>query len=112
MGSEPQQPSGEQDGSLKIPTIPEGVEAKVEPAEDVDPALADWLNVDARQAVTEDSETEPESDVDSLNDDVGQDTDEWIELGPSGSETLDSFQVLVSPLTSTSEASGSHVFIE
>lgn len=78
----------------------------------MDPALADWLSVDARQADAEDSATEPESDVDSLNDDVGKDTDEWIELELSGSETFDSFQVLVSPLTSTSEGSGSHVFIE
>lgn len=115
MGNEPQQPSGEQDANLKIPTTPEGIqEAEVEPGEDVDSALADWLRVDARQAVAEDSDsaTEQESDVDSLNDDVGKDTDEWVELEPSGSKTLDSFQVLVSPLTSTSEASGSHVFIE
>lgn len=109
MGNELQQPPREQDASLKVPTTPEGIEARVEPTEDVDPALADWLRVDIGPAVTEDSATELESDVDSLNEDVGNDTDEWIDAGQS--ETLDSFQVLVSTLTSTSEASGSHVLL-
>ena len=65
--------------------------------EDVDPALADWLKVDARQAAADESETESESDVDSLNDDVGKDIDEWIDVQPSGSESLESFRGLVSP---------------
>jgi len=50
MGDE-EEPSREQDANMEIPTTPEGIEAKVEPAEDVDPALADWLRVDARQTV-------------------------------------------------------------
>lgn len=106
-----QEPSREQGASPNIPTTPEGIEPKVEPAEDVDPALADWLSVDARHTVTEDSATEPESDADSSGDDIDKDTDEWIAVEPSGSETLESFDVLVSPLISTYVASGTHVFI-
>lgn len=97
MGGESQPPSRERDASFNIPTAPKDTGANPEPTESVDPALADWLNVDARDAATEESETEPESDVDSINDDVGKDIDEWIEA-PSGSETLESFQVLVSLL--------------
>lgn len=111
MDDKPQEPSGEQDASPKIPTTPEGIDPKVEPAEDVDPALAEWLNVDARHTVTEDSATESESDADSLNDDIDKDADEWIAMEASGSETLESFNVLVSPLISTWVASGTHVFI-
>lgn len=96
MKVEEQQPSLEQDGSLRIPTTAKGIEAKVQPAEDVDPALVDWLRVDAGHIPTDDSETEPESDVDSLNDDVGKDVDEWTEVHASGSETLETFQTLVS----------------
>ena len=106
-----EEPSREQDINLKIPTAPDDIEVKVEPAEDVDPALADWLRVDARQTVTEDSETEPESDADSVNDDVDKDTDEWIAMEPSGSETLDSFQVLVRLFMSAYAASNIHVVI-
>jgi DNA ligase-4 len=110
MGDE-EEPSREQDANMEIPTTPEGIEAKVEPAEDVDPALADWLRVDARQTVTEDSETEPESDADSVNDDIDKETDEWIAVEPSGSETLDSFQVLVRLFMSAYAASDTHVVI-
>ena len=106
-----EEPSREQDINTKIPTTLEGTEAKVEPAEDVDPALADWFRVDARQTVTEDSETEPESDADSVNDDIDKDTDEWIAVEPSGSETLDSFQVLVRLFMSAYAASNIHVVI-
>ncbi|KAF8551211.1 ATP-dependent DNA ligase [Imleria badia] len=92
MDDEVQARSRAQDASLNIPAAPEGIEPKVEPAEDVDPALADWLSVDPRQTVTDDdSATEPESDADSVNDDIDKDTDEWIAVEPSGSETLDSF---------------------
>lgn len=96
MADEEKQPPRAQDVSLKVPMTPEGIEAELEPAEDVDPALADWLSVDARHATTEESETEPESDVDSVNDDIGKDTDEWTEVRASGSETLESFQTLAS----------------
>lgn len=100
MGDEAQESSREHNASLKNSTTQKGIEPKVEPAEDVDPALADWLSVDPRQTTTDDdSATEPESDADSVNDDVNQDTDEWITVEPSGSETLDSFHVLVSSLT-------------
>ena len=110
MDDEVQEPSREQDADLKIPTTPDDIEAKVEPAEDVDPALADWLRVEPRGTVTEDSETEPESDADSVNDDVDKDADEWIAVS-GGSETLDSFQVLVSLLMSIyAAASDTHVF--
>ncbi|KAN0088925.1 ATP dependent DNA ligase domain containing protein [Tylopilus felleus] len=89
---ERKQTSREQVASLKISATPECVEAKVEePAED--PALADWLTVDTKQTVTDDSATEPESDADSVNDDVDKDIDEWIAVEPSGSDTLDSFHV-------------------
>ncbi|KAI9457174.1 ATP dependent DNA ligase domain-containing protein [Boletus coccyginus] len=94
MDDKPQEPSGEQDASPQIPTTPEGIDPKVEPAEDVDPALAEWLNVDSRHTVTEDSATESESDADSLNDDIDKDADEWIAMEASGSETLESFDVL------------------
>ena len=110
MDDEVQGPSREQDADLKTPTIPEDIEAKVEPVEDVDPALADWLRVEPRDTVTEDSETEPESDADSVNDDVDKDTDEWIAVS-GGSETLDSLQVLVSLLMSIyAAASDTYVF--
>ncbi|KAF8433261.1 ATP dependent DNA ligase domain-containing protein [Boletus edulis BED1] len=94
MGDEARQPPREQfeDASFKKPATPEGIEAKMEPVED--PALADWLRVDAGKAATDDSATEPESDADSVNDDVENDLDEWVAVEPSGSETLDSFQVM------------------
>ena len=57
------------------------------------------------------SETEPESDVDSVNDDVNKDTDEWIAMEPSGSKTLDSFEILVRLFMSTYAASNIHVVI-
>ncbi|KAH0836355.1 DNA ligase 4 [Lanmaoa asiatica] len=52
MDDEPQQRSREQDADLKTPT---SIEAKVEPAEEMDPTLVDWLSVDARNTATEDS---------------------------------------------------------
>lgn len=108
---ERKQTSREQVASLKISATPECVEAKVEePAED--PALADWLTVDTKQTVTDDSATEPESDADSVNDDVDKDIDEWIAVEPSGSDTLDSFHVSVSAHMVTNVASATHVFTE
>ena len=104
MDKEPQQSSRGKDTSLKTSPTPERVEVKAEPAGGVDPALADWLKVDAKQMVIDDSATEPESDAgdaDSVNDDVDKDTDEWVALESTGSETLDSFQVLVRSFVST-----------
>ena len=49
-----EEPSREQDANLKVPATPDDIETKAEPAEDVDPALVDWLRVDAQQTVTED----------------------------------------------------------
>jgi DNA ligase-4 len=85
----------EEDARLKVPTTPEGIEPKVEEAEDVDPELADWFNVDAKPAAAEDSETEAESDADSNNDDVKEEDldDEWFQVPEvprdSGSRPID-----------------------
>lgn len=74
----------EEDASLKIPTTPEGFEPKLEAAEDIDPGLADWFQVDVMPVVPEDSETEAESDADSNNDakeeDNDDDDDEWFQV--------------------------------
>ena len=66
--------------------------------------------MDARQTVTVDSETEPESDADSVNDDVDQDTDEWIAMEPSGSEFL-THSKLVRLFMSVYATSNIHVVI-
>ncbi|KAG1735545.1 ATP dependent DNA ligase domain-containing protein [Suillus lakei] len=71
----------EEDANLKIPTTPEG-KPKLKEAEDIDPELTDWFQVDAKPAVPEDSETEAESDADSNNDDVKEEDvdDEWLQV--------------------------------
>ncbi|KAJ8590777.1 DNA ligase 4 [Rhizopogon salebrosus TDB-379] len=85
----------EEDARLKMPTTPEGIEPRDEEAEDVDPELADWFNVDAQPAAAEDSETEAESDADSNNDDVKEEDldDEWFQVPEvprdSGSRPID-----------------------
>ncbi|KAI6016210.1 hypothetical protein EDC04DRAFT_553536 [Pisolithus marmoratus] len=73
----------EQDASLKVSATSEGSQAKLKPAEDVDPTLADWLSVDAKPAAEESSDTEPETDADSVNDDIQGEGYEWhaIEAG-------------------------------
>lgn len=55
--------------------------------------------MDNKETVIDDSATESESDVDSVNDNTEQATDEWIVVETSGSDTLELFQVIVSPLT-------------
>lgn len=71
----------EEDASLNISITPEGFKPKLEETEDIDPELADWFQVDAKPAVSEDSETEDESDADSNNDDVKEeDDDEWFQV--------------------------------
>jgi hypothetical protein len=95
------QPSREPGAGAEMPTITADIQDKAEP--DVDPVLADWLRVDTsarpETAADDDSETEPESDTDS----VGEDNDEWVNVEGSGSETLDSFHVLVSSSSSLSQ---------
>ncbi|KIJ65132.1 hypothetical protein HYDPIDRAFT_89015 [Hydnomerulius pinastri MD-312] len=76
----------------KVHTTPEDFEPKEEPAQDIDPALADWFNVDAKHPVPDDSETESETDADSINDDVKDEEvedDEWFQVESSRSATLD-----------------------
>lgn len=71
----------EEDASLNISITTEGFKPKLEETEDTDPELADWFQVDTKPAVSEDSETEDESDADSNNDDVkGEDDDEWFQV--------------------------------
>ncbi|KAF9219810.1 ATP-dependent DNA ligase [Gyrodon lividus] len=89
MDDETQEQPPEQDASLKVPQISEGIEPK---KEDIDPALADWFNVDAKNVVPDETETETESDADSLNDDVREETDDWLDVGLSGSEALEAPQ--------------------
>lgn len=98
------QPSREPGVGTEMPTIAADIEDKAEP--DVDPVLADWLRVDTSarpETAADDSETEPESDADSVNDNVGEDNDEWVNVEGSGSETLDSFHVLVNSSSSLSQ---------
>lgn len=77
----------EQDAAEKIITTPES-SAKA-PVEDVDPALAEWLTVDAKPTVRDESETESETDADSVDDDVKAESDEWFPVELSGTDVLD-----------------------
>ncbi|KAH7885847.1 ATP dependent DNA ligase domain-containing protein [Phlebopus sp. FC_14] len=89
------QATREEDASLKIPTTPEGIEPKIEPAQDADAALADWFSLDTKKASADESETETESDVDSVNDDVKDEEgagDEWFQVEPRGGAALDEIQ--------------------
>ncbi|KAF9244662.1 ATP dependent DNA ligase domain-containing protein [Melanogaster broomeanus] len=84
-----ERPQEQDTTSPRALTTPAGFEPKAEPAEDIDPTLQDWFNVDAKQAVPDESDTEPESDADSVNNDVREEGDDWLDVGLSGSETLE-----------------------
>jgi len=77
----------EQDASVKIPTMSESSVKAL--AEDVDPALAEWLTVDAKPAAQDGSETESETDADSVNSDVKAESEEWFPVELSGTDNLD-----------------------
>ncbi|KAH7924280.1 ATP-dependent DNA ligase [Leucogyrophana mollusca] len=82
--------TGEQDARLNVPAISEGEEAKEE-FEEADVTLADWFKVDTRPAPNEGSDTETETDADSVNDDVKLEDDEndWFKIEPSDSSVLE-----------------------
>ncbi|KAL4066025.1 ATP dependent DNA ligase domain-containing protein [Scleroderma citrinum] len=77
----------EQDAASKTSTTPES--SVKEPASDIDPSLADWLTVDTKLAEQDGSETESETDADSVNDDIKNESDEWFPIEPSGTDDLD-----------------------
>jgi len=91
FGEDQEMIDGTVNADLKIPTTPESIEPKIEEAEGVDSELAEWFNVDAKPAAAEDSETEAESDADSNNDDVKEETidDDWFQVPGTGTEPHD-----------------------
>ncbi|KAH7914811.1 ATP dependent DNA ligase domain-containing protein [Hygrophoropsis aurantiaca] len=73
-------------------TTAHGSETPKEEPVEIDPALADWFKVDTKSIPLEDSDTETETDADSVNDDVyseGNDDDDWFKVASSGSPVLE-----------------------
>ncbi|KIK82388.1 hypothetical protein PAXRUDRAFT_35579 [Paxillus rubicundulus Ve08.2h10] len=92
MADETQERPQEQDASLKIPTIPEGIKPKEALVEDIDPSLAKWFYADVKHAAPDESETESESDADSVNDDVREGVDDWSDMELSGSDAVETLR--------------------
>lgn len=79
-----------EDVSLPTGSTVEDMAAEQESVGDVDASLADWLVVDAAISGEDRSETESETDADSVNEDVKDEGEEWISVEPEvciGSQT-------------------------
>lgn len=71
-----------EDVSLPTGSTVEDMAAEQESVGDVDASLADWLVVDAAISGEDRSETESETDADSVNEDVKDEGEEWISVEP------------------------------
>lgn len=76
----------ERGASVKISTLSESSVKAL--AEEVDPALAEWLTVDAKPSGQDGSETESETDADSVNDDAKAESEEWFPVELRGTDDL------------------------
>ncbi|KIM62592.1 hypothetical protein SCLCIDRAFT_1214942 [Scleroderma citrinum Foug A] len=76
----------ERGASVKISTLSESSVKAL--AEEVDPTLAEWLTVDAKPSGQDGSETESETDADSVNDDAKAESEEWFPVELRGTDDL------------------------